>query len=137
MMVGGMVPNNVLILPIGMPYRFMKNKIFIILGFLLISACRLPDNAGFYQPITARVTVPDGPPEYKAGWHAGCRSGFAAKIFANSWVYEREAGTADFGSGVYQHDKAFQVGYGQGIWACYGNMLTFTYHHSMKDAPLQ
>ncbi len=113
------------------------NIIKIVGLLILLNSCRLPDHLGFYQPITLRMTTPDGSPEYKAGWYAGCRSGLGARPFANSWVYEKEAGSADFGSGVYQHDRAFQVGFGQGIWACYSAALEFTIHPAMEHGPLQ
>lgn len=110
-------------------------KFFITALLLLLSNCRVPDNAGFYQPILMQTATPEGPPEYKAGWHAGCRMGLSTKVFNNSWVYQRED-SMDGGSGVYQHDKAFQRGYGQGLFACYTRVLDLKNHPNLSG-PLE
>lgn len=113
-----------------------KLQIFIILSFCLFS-CRPPDHSGFYQPITLPLATPDGPPEYKAGWHAGCKAGLAQKAFANSEVYLDQNSLPDVGSGVYQHDKAYQIGFGQAIFACWGHMLTFVHLNANSRGPLE
>jgi hypothetical protein len=77
----------------------------------------MPESFGFYQPITMSLAVPDGPPEYKAGWHSGCKTALANKTFANASVYDDGKGP-DFGNGIYQHDPGFQTGWGQGWFAC-------------------
>ncbi len=99
----------------------------------------MPDNIGFYQPITMSLAVPDGPAEYKAGWYSGCKSGLAARhssAFANATVYQEGKGP-EFASGVYMHDPAYQTGWGQGWFSCsiHGNM--FTSLPSMNTYPLQ
>jgi hypothetical protein len=111
----------------------MKKFFFVIIALFLFS-CNLPDNLGFYQPITLRMTVPDGPPEFKAGWYAGCKSALGAgKAFANAFVYE---GT-DFGSGVYQHDPVYQSAWGQAYFNCITHMNNFVDYHSFVRGPLE
>ncbi len=110
-------------------------KILLITLFLILQNCRMPDNSGFYQPIIMQTDTPDGPPEYKAGWYAGCRMALSSKVFMNSWVDQRED-SADFGSGVYQHDKTYQRGYGQGTFACYTRAFGFKYHPNFSG-PLE
>ncbi len=63
------------------------------------------------------LAVPDGPAEYKAGWYGGCKSGLANKAFANAFVYQENKGP-EFVNGIYQHDPAYQTGWGQGWFAC-------------------
>ncbi len=119
--------SNVLILLIGMFHKMIKNFL-IILFIVTVSACRMPDNFGFFQPITMSLEVPDGPPEYKAGWYAGCKSGLSSSYFTNSWIYGANYGSEigpDVGTGTYQHDSAFQTGFGQGIFACYTHAIGF------------
>lgn len=67
------------------------------------------------------VEVPDGPPEFKAGWYDGCRTGLATKKNPNSSIYE-----ASFGSGIYQHDKVYQGAWSSAFYTCYvtGNRAT-------------
>jgi len=128
--------SNVPIFMIMTLYKLI-NKTLIILLLLEISSCRLPTNLGFYQPITLDMTVPDGPPEYKAGWHNGCRTALgSSKYFANGRVYEDKEGT-DFGSGIYQHDKVYQTSWGHGFFACNIHSAVFTHYHSMRHMPLQ
>jgi hypothetical protein len=114
----------------------MTKKILLILVFISLSSCRLPETLGFYQPITMNVRVPDGPPEYKAGWYSGCKSAMANKAFANSFVYQDGKGP-DMGSGVYQHDSAFQTGWGQGWFACILHISQFVNYNAMMHGPLQ
>ncbi len=95
----------------------------------------MPDNGGFYQPMMMQAASPDGPPEYKAGWHDGCRTSLSSKIFQNSWVYQRQD-SIDAGSGVYQHDKMYQRGFGQGLFACYTRAFDLKYHPNLPG-PLQ
>lgn len=96
----------------------------------------MPDSFGFYQPITMRLAVPDGPPEYKAGWHSGCKSALANEGFLNSWVYQEGKGP-EFASGVYHHDPAFQTGWGQGWFACWLHVDDFMKFGSMRHGPLE
>jgi hypothetical protein len=119
----------------------LRITIFLLLLCLPLAttSCRMPDTFGFYQPITLSTAVPDGPPEYKAGWYAGCKSGLAARhssSFANAWVYQEGKGP-EFGSGVYQHDPAYQTGWGQGWFSCAIHSSTFTSINSTKFGPLE
>ena len=80
------------------------------------------------------MVVPDGPPEFKAAWYAGCKSGLgASKSFANAFVYDN----LDFGSGVYQHDPVYQSVWGAAYFNCVTHMNQFTYYHSFDRGPLQ
>lgn len=100
-----------------------------------LSACRMPDNWGFYQPVLMETRVPDGPAEYKAGWHNGCQSAMGTKLFANGGVYQRGAGPA-FGQGAFHHDPMYQTGWGQGWFSCVLTIAEFTDKHPMKYSPL-
>ena len=132
---GLMALSNVFMLLIGMLCKMAK--IFFALLFLFtVTSCRMPESFGFYQPITMNLTVPDGPAEYKAGWHSGCTSALSLKVFANSFVYNKGKGP-DFGSGVYQHDPAYQTGWGQGWFACALHVGDFVNFHAMQNGPLQ
>lgn len=115
--------------------KFLANLLLIVFA-VAASSCRMPTNFGFYQPITLDLTTPDGPPEYKAGWYAGCRTALGVKGFANAWVYQTSKGP-DMGSGVYQHDPAYQTGWGQGWFACVLHTGDFVEFNSMRDGPLQ
>lgn len=115
-----------------MAVKLIKKSI-IFFAIILSAACNMPDNMGFYQPITMRMTVPDGPPEFKAGWYAGCKSGLGVgKGFANAWVY----GGPDFGSGVYQHDPLYQSAWSTAYFNCTTHANNFTAYNSMWRAPL-
>ncbi len=112
-------------------------KLVIILSVILgIASCRMPDSFGFYQPITMSLASPDGPAEYKAGWHEGCVSALSLKTFSNAFVYGKGKGP-DMGSGVYQHDPIYQTGWGQAWFACSLHASTFTNSSSMAHGPLQ
>jgi hypothetical protein len=98
----------------------------------------MPDNFGFYQPILLNVTVPDGPREFKVGWYYGCKTALANRTFANSFVYQGAKGP-DHGSGIDQHDSAYQTGFGQGAAICFNYIGTFTHDkfRSFAQSPLQ
>jgi hypothetical protein len=114
----------------------IKNKIFKIIAIiLLLNSCRGIDNMGFYQPVTMDLKVPDGPPEFKAGWHAGCKSALANRGFQNSFVFQEENGP-DYGSGVYQHDPYFQTGWRTAFFSCVAYISTFVNFNSMQHGPL-
>jgi hypothetical protein len=108
----------------------------ILLPLLLTFSCRLPDNFGFYQPITMTMEVPDGPPEFKAGWYDGCRNGLGVKNFVNSYVYQEGKGP-NFGTGVYHHTPGYQSGWGGGWYACYAYTQRFVGFNSMRHFPLE
>lgn len=98
-------------------FKFMA-KIFLILLSLTLASCRMPESFGFYQPFTMSLEVPDGPPEYKAGWYGGCKSGLMEARFANAAAAYKTKMGPEFVNGVYQHDPAYQTGWGQGWFAC-------------------
>jgi hypothetical protein len=95
----------------------------------------MPENFGFYQPVMMELAVPDGPPEYKAGWHAGCKTALSNKAFANASVYQDDKG-ATFGKGVYNHDPMYQTAWGQAYFACYTTVSEFVGRPVMQFAPL-
>lgn len=104
---------------------------------LALFACRMPDNFGFNQSFMLNTVSSDGPPEYKAGWYAGCRSAMSLSgSFANGVWYKTKKG-GDYGNGVYQHDPAFQTGWGQGYVSCYTANAAFVNNSFAKFAPLQ
>ena len=111
-------------------------KITTITLFFILTSCRGTDNMGFYQPATLDLKVPDGPPEFKAGWHAGCRSAIASSTtFKNSFVYQEDYG-GNFGSGVYQHDPYFQEGWRLAFFSCVAHIGNFVGFNSMQHSPL-
>lgn len=112
----------------------LKVLFILILG---TTSCRMPDSIGFSQPITLGLEVPDGPPEYKAGWHSGCRSALGVKLFANSFTYLKHKGGAEVSNGIYQHDPAFQTGWSQGWFSCNLHSGTFTAFNAMRHGPLE
>lgn len=88
---------------------------------------------GFYEPFTLRMDVPEGPPEYKSGFRAGCRSGLGVRSFANAFVYKN-----DYGTGVYQHDPRFIAGWQHGWFSCVIHAATFAARPPTHDfAPLE
>jgi len=92
----------------------------------MISSC-----TWFYHPATLELDVPDGPPEYKAGWYDGCRSGLSTKKhFANSFIYDET-----FGSGIYQHDPVYQSAWISGFLVCNTTAGHFVTYHPFQFAP--
>ncbi len=116
--------------------KITKNIMVIFLAFLMLYSCRFPDNFGFFQPITMDLKVPDGPPEFKAGWHNGCKSALGMRVFANSYVYQNKR-SAEFGSGVYQHDQTYNSAWSNAFFVCATYAGTFVSNNSLKFAPLQ
>lgn len=109
--------------------NLLKN---ILLYFLLSLSTSCLHGEGFNQPATLRLEVPPGPPEFQAGWRAGCRSALATKAFANSWVY-----TNDYGNGTLQHDRAYARGWGYGWFACVLHTANFVNAPLFKYGPLE
>lgn len=118
-----------------MLYKLTKTIIFLTILTITFS-CRMPTNFGFYQPITLDLTVPDGPPEFKAGWYAGCNSALGNKYFANTFVYGGKSGI-DYGSGIYQHDPVYQAAWGRAFFTCNIHAATFSGLPSLQHGPLQ
>ena len=116
--------------------KITKNIMVIFLAFLMLYSCRFPDNFGFFQPITMDLKVPDGPPEFKAGWHNGCKSALGMRTFANSYVYQNK-GSAEYGNGVYQHDQTYNSAWSNAFFVCATYAGTFVSYNSLKFAPLQ
>ena len=116
--------------------KITKNIMVIFLAFLMLYSCRFPDNFGFFQPITMDLKVPDGPPEFKAGWHNGCKSALGMRTFANSYVYQNK-GSAEFGNGVYQHDQTYNSAWSNAFFVCATYAGTFVSNNSLKFGPLQ
>ena len=108
-------------------------KILTILFLSLACSCNPFDHIGFNQPLTIRMTVPDGPPEFKAAWYAGCKSALASsKTFSNTFIYDYE-----FGSGVYQHDPVYQTVWAQAYFNCSAHAKTFMDYHPFVRGPLE
>ena len=108
-----------------MLHKFAK---ICFLIFIFLGGCK---NFGFYQPMTLDLQMPDGPPEFRAGWRSGCRSALATKTFSNSFVYGN-----DYGNGIYQHDPAYAKGWGRGWFGCILHTANFVNAPSMRYFPL-
>lgn len=96
-------------------------------------SCR---NNGLYQNYTMALELPEGPPEYKAGWRAGCRSAMADAgrgFYANSFVYPN----VDYGDGSYHHDGAFVTGWLDAAFTCFENASTFGGIKNTFEFPLE
>jgi hypothetical protein len=104
-------------------FRYM---VFLICLFLMISGCN------FYTPMGMPMEIPDGPPEFKAGWRDGCITGIATGKYSNSSVY-----SPTFGSGIYQHDKIYQRGWSSAFYTCYVIGNRATHLHMFKHKPFQ
>jgi len=86
----------------------LRNFLYTLL-VILLSGC-----SAFYTPMFVPVDVPDGPPEFQAGWYDGCRTGLGTKKSTASSVYD-----ASFGSGIYQHDPIYERAWGRAFYTCY------------------
>lgn len=116
-------------------YNILKPVLFIVF-LLFLNCCRSLESKGFYQPMGMNMKVPDGPPEFKAGWHDGCKTALGMRYFANSYVHQDQR-TADFGNGVYQHDPIYNSAWSNAFFACVTYSATFTGFNSMKFGPLE
>ena len=115
--------SNVFMLMTMMFFKILNNKFKIMIKKLFLNIVilfSLSSCAGFYEPITLDLEVPDGPPDYRAGWYDGCRSGLSVKRFANAFVYD-----VSFGSGAHQHSPLYQSAWGSGWFSCYIGANTF------------
>ena len=108
----------------------------LVILFFVLNSCRTLESKGFYQPIGMNMKVPDGPPEFKAGWHDGCQTALGMRYFSNSYVYQDQR-TANFGNGVYQHDPIYNSAWSNAFFACVTYSATFTSFNSMKFGPLE
>ncbi|MFM7621075.1 MAG: hypothetical protein ACKO47_05670 [Alphaproteobacteria bacterium] len=109
---------------------------FLLMVFFTLSSCRVMESFGFYQPIGMNMKIPDGPPEFKAGWHDGCQTALGMRYFLNSYVYQGQR-TANFGSGVHQHDPIYNSAWSNAFFSCVTYSATFTNFNSMKFGPLE
>jgi len=66
------------------------------------------------MPFTVDNQVPDGPPEFRAGWHDGCQTALSTGSFYNA----RAEFSPNLGSGIYQHDSIYQMSYNWGFNIC-------------------
>lgn len=102
-----------------------------------LTSCRKIVNGGFYEPLTLDTRVPDGPEEFQAGWHAGCRSALANREHSNAAVYRESNGAPSMGNGIYQHSSTFQTAWGSGWFACILHNKQYLNFNSMRHGPLQ
>ncbi len=104
----------------------MKNSLpFLLLTYFLFGC------SGFYKPYTIKMDIPDGPPEFQAGWHDGCSSALYTAGFQNARFYP-----LTMGSGIYQHDPIYQMAYGKALFSCATMQGDFV-AHPMFTAPLE
>lgn len=115
----------------------MKKHFLITLLILCVTGC-VPgmvrgdsSNNGFWIPFTARMEVPDGPPEFQAGWHDGCSSGYRFSPHGNARFYD-----LNLGSGIYQHDPIYKMAYGKALFSCASQPGYFIGHPSY-NGPLE
>jgi hypothetical protein len=92
----------------------LHKKQFILSIIISVFALILCSCNAATKPYTLRDTVPDGPPEYQAGWHDGCQTALSTGAFYNA----RSKFTPNLGSGIYQHDSAYNTGYTWGFNVC-------------------
>lgn len=86
----------------------MVKRLTCIISLIVISGC------SFYTPVFMPTDVPDGPPEFQAGWHDGCQSGLATGKISNAMAFR-----PNFGSGIYQHDPNYQSAWSSAFYTCY------------------
>lgn len=118
----------------------MKKVTLLLLTILMLTtSCRKIQGSGFYNIPTLDMRVPDGPEEYQAGWHAGCRSGLSNGDFLNATVYRESNGAPTMGSGIYQHSSVFQNAWSNGWFACiiHAKMFMRDSLRSFAHGPLQ
>ena len=108
-------------------YKFMKNLLFITISVILLGGCK-----SFYHPIGMDLKVPEGPREFKAGWHDGCQSALSVAKHMNGRVYR-----ANFGNGIYQHDPMYQTAWAKGWYGCYNLGSTSVAQDPFKNHPAE
>ncbi|MFT6106348.1 MAG: hypothetical protein ACJA0S_000391 [Rickettsiales bacterium] len=87
---------------------------------------------GWFEPLTARLDVPEGPPEYQAGWHNGCSTALSSGAFASGRFHE-----FTLGSGIYQHLPAYQSAWTAGWYSCVTQAGNYMSSPGMGTAPLE
>lgn len=120
--------SNVFILWTGMSYKFynLMNKI-ILLTFLFLTGCNF-----MFQPLTLDLKVPDGPPEYQAGWHDGCSTALSLGGFHAAKMHK-----LTLGDGTFQHDPVYQSAWSSGWFACAVQAGDYTGLPGFNSAPLE
>jgi hypothetical protein len=106
----------------------VKKLIYLLLtSFLLFSCNRF---APFHHgPIN--IDVPDGPPQFKAGYYDGCRSALSIRKMKNAAsVYSVKS------NGIYTDDEVYQSAWGNGWFTCYISSGTWTKFHPFSNSPL-
>ena len=102
-------------------------KLWIITVLVaLLNAC-----GGFYKPYTMSFEVPNGPPEFQAGWHDGCSSALSSSYFQNA-----RSAPLTLGNGMYQHDPIYQMAYSKALFSC-ATMAGYFTGFPMFTAPLE
>ncbi len=94
----------------------MKKAIFNLIIITLLSSCD-----SMFKPFPLNFTVPDGPPEYRAGWHDGCSSA----LTASAAFMATRLNDFTMGSGIYQHDPAYQNAWSSGWFSCVTSVGAF------------
>lgn len=78
------------------------------------------------------LDVPDGPPEFKAGWYDGCRSVLSTKKFANYMHYK-----LSIGNGLYQTNPVYYSGWNSAFILCQARTGRFVGKHIFNSYPLE
>ncbi|MES2677619.1 MAG: hypothetical protein V4612_04830 [Pseudomonadota bacterium] len=105
----------------------MRNIIFSFTIIFLLSSCNF-----LFQPLTLDLKVPNGPPEYQAGWHDGCSSALSFGGFHASKFHK-----LTMGDGTYQHDQTYQNAWGSGWFACATQSGDYTAFPGIGTAPFE
>jgi len=107
---------------------------FLFFGLLFfLFACHQKGNWGFFQPPGLNIYVPEGTPEFKAGWYAGCRSSLSQGAFYNASIFYKEKGAPNFGSGIYQNHPVYQAAWANGYLGCQIYTATFQQNRYIGD----
>ena len=111
----------------------MCYKNYYKLSIIVVTILSLGGCVGIFQPMgMADIEVPAGPPEFQAGWHDGCSSAFSAGGFLAGKFHKLSMGT-----GIYQHDSAYQSAWSSGWFACSIRAGSFTNLQGIGNAPLE
>ena len=108
-------------------YYDMIRKIQLVIIFFLLGACHFS-----MMPSTLELEIPDGPPEFRAGWHNGCHSALSMGSFNNARFHDLTVG-----SGIYQHDEVYQTAWSNGWFSCIVSAGSFSFMPGMNTAPFQ
>ncbi|MFT7087637.1 MAG: hypothetical protein ACJAZX_001076 [Rickettsiales bacterium] len=103
----------------------ITNLLALIILTLFLSGCK-----GLFLPMTMDLEVPDGPPEYQAGWQDGCSSALSAGGYGSAKFHK-----LSMGDGSYQHDSTYQSAWGSGWFACVIQAGGYTGHTGINASP--